>query len=153
MPKRPTKAEDIRKPRNYFNKYISKEILKDQKKQAKYYKMFASLDELLSEEMTSISKRTQTLLATNSDGMAFEQQLSELSMFGWIEQIENQRLHAAIQELSLDEKLLLTFRYQFCFSQKETAALLGTTQQAISKKERALKKLFRQILKKGCQKT
>lgn len=61
MPKRQTKAEDIRDPWHYFNRYISKEILQDQKKQAEYYKMFASLDELLSEETAGLSRRTQML--------------------------------------------------------------------------------------------
>lgn len=153
MPKRQTKAEDIRDPWHYFNRYISKEILQDQKKQAEYYKMFASLDELLSEETAGLSRRTQMLLATNLDGAGFERELSEMSPFAWIEQIGNPDLYTAIQRLPLDEKYLLTFRYQFCFSQRETAALLGVTQQSISQKERTLKKFFRKILKKGCQKT
>ena len=152
MPKRQTKAEDIRNPRNYFNRYIAKEVLQDQKKQTEYYKMFVSLEELLSEETPGISKRTQTLLATNLDGADFERQLSELSLFAWIEQIENPRLHTAILGLSLDEKLLLTFRYKYCLSQRETAVLLGAKQQTISKREQALKKYFQQILKNGCQK-
>lgn len=75
-----------------------------------------------------------------------------MSPFAWIEQIENPDLYTAIKGLSLDEKYLLTFRYQFCFSQRETAAIFGVSQTVIFRKEQALKKFFREILKKCYQK-
>lgn len=68
MSRRKTKSEDIRNPEHYFNRYIAKERLKDQERQAEYDNFFCSLDEKLSLGDGKIGGRSQMLVAVNENG-------------------------------------------------------------------------------------
>ena len=46
MSRRRTKAEEIRNPEHYFNRYVACERKKEQKEDAEYYNLHCSLDEL-----------------------------------------------------------------------------------------------------------
>lgn len=46
MSRRRTKAEEIRNPEHYFNRYIACERKKEQEEDAEYYNLHCSLDEL-----------------------------------------------------------------------------------------------------------
>lgn len=46
MSRRRTKAEEIRNPEHYFNRYIACERKKEQEENAEYYNLHCSLDEL-----------------------------------------------------------------------------------------------------------
>ena len=47
MSRRRTKAEEIRNPEHYFNRYVACERKKEQEEDAEYYNLHCSLDELL----------------------------------------------------------------------------------------------------------
>ena len=147
MSRRKTKAEEIRNPEHYFNKYIAKEILKDREKEDEYYKMFDSL-----EELTESGKRTShenlMLVAVNVDGRELEAALCESTLFGWIDYIENPTLHKAIRILPDEDKFFLTLRFKDCLTQKETAKVMQVVQSSVSRREKRLKKYFREIFEK-----
>ena len=46
MSRRRTKAEEIRNPEHYFNRYVACERKKEQEEDAEYYNLHCSLDEL-----------------------------------------------------------------------------------------------------------
>ena len=48
MSKRKTKAEDVKNPENYFNRYIALEIQKGKVKDKKYNELFCPLEIILS---------------------------------------------------------------------------------------------------------
>ena len=50
------------------------------------------------------------------------------------------------------QMIYLTDKYHFCLSQREIAHILKISQNAVSKKEKSLKKYFQKFLQKGCQK-
>lgn len=80
MSRRRTKAEDIKNPEHYFNRYIAMEIRHDQEAQNAYDNMFASLDELLSGGENGISKTASTLLEANSGERDLEEMLCSTSL-------------------------------------------------------------------------
>ena len=66
--------------------------------------------------------------------------------------IENPTLSAAVSCLSKKDKVFLTLRYKYVLSQTELSVILGVSQAAVSKKETALKKYFRNFFEKGYKK-
>ena len=152
MSRRRTEADALSCPENYFNRYMALETKKAREENKKYYDMFESLDRLLGDGSNRVSGRIRLLLATNHGGEEFEKYITETDTFAWIDSIENQTLFAAITSLGEKDKLLLTLRYNYCCSQAETAAVLGCSQCAVSKRERRLKKFFRDFFDKGFKK-
>lgn len=147
MPKRRTKPGDIRNPEHYFNCYIAREVLKDRERTAVYYEKNASLEELREGGNEGTKKGVSQNLATNTDGEELARCLSETSLFAWVDQIENPRLYQAVSNLPEQHIILLSLRYQLCYSQTETASTMGMTQQAVSKCEARLLKKFRDYFK------
>jgi len=148
MSRRKTKQEDIRNPEHYFNRYIAKERLKDREKQAEYDNFFCSLDEKLTLNDGKIGGRGQMLIAVNENDDDLEEQLAERSFFAWIDYIECTKLHYAICQMSVFEKKLLTLRFRYGLTQRETAEIMKITQVAVHRRERKLLNQLRTILTK-----
>ena len=151
MSRRKTKANEIRNPEHYFNKYIAMEIRKDREKEEEYYEMFDSLDGLTG-ATTEIKHDKLMLLAMNVDGSELDNALAESTLFGWIDCIENPTLHKAIRLLPKEDLWFLTMRYKYGLSQTELAQMLNVSQVAICKREGTLKKYFKKFFKKGYRK-
>lgn len=66
--------------------------------------------------------------------------LSELSRYGWVDEIDDPRLAARLKKLPPDDLELLTLLVFDGYSQNEIAAVRYVTQQAISKKINRIKK-------------
>lgn len=152
MSKRRTKVDDIRNPEKYFQKYMAYERRKDNEEDQKYYDLLRSLSEFFVGGDGSTKSENRLLLADNLNGEEFEKHIVESSVFGWIEMIENEELHAAITQLSKEEIIFLTLRFKFGLSQLEIAGLMEITQQAASKRERNILKKIKKLMKYGCEK-
>lgn len=150
MSKRRTKVEEIRNPKKYFKSFIAYEARKDKEKDQEFYNLIRSLSELFTGGDGSTKSENRLLLADNLNGEEFEKYISEASVFGWIEMIENETLLAAIMQLSEKEKLFLTLRYQYGLSQPEVAQITGVTQQATSKFEIKILGKIKKSFKYGC---
>ena len=73
-----------------------------------------------------------------------DKQLFEKSLLGWIELIENEKLHMAVNNLSLDEKILLNYVFYEEKTQREISEIYNIAQQSIAKKvARLINKLKR----------
>lgn len=144
MPRRKTKPEEIRNPEHYFNRYIAKEIVKDQEKQAEYDDFFCSLEEKLELDVG----RSQRLIAANENNRDLEDQLADSSFLTWIDYIENPKLYRAVCQMTEKEKRILTFRFRYSFTQRETAEAMDMTQVAVHRCEKQILKRLRAILSK-----
>lgn len=152
MSRRRTKKEEIRNPEHYFNRYISLEKRRDEEAEDEYYEKYPSLDEM-QDNLELSNGRAQLLTAINIDGNDFDRELSEKSALSWIDNIENPWLLKAVKQLPIRDQYLITYRYKFCHTQKETAALLSVSQAAISYKERTIKKFLKKNLKNPYKKS
>ena len=148
MSKRRTKAEEIKHPENYFNRYITLEIRKDKEKKQKYYASICSLEKKLKGEDLGVNSKNQLLLAVNKDNEDFEKYIVDSDNFGWIEMIENEVLYAAVAQLSERDKTILTLRYQYCLSQVEVAKLMGITQSTESWRESQIIKKIKKYIER-----
>ena len=148
MSKRRTKVEEIRNPEKYFQSFIVYETRKDKEKDQEFYDLVRSLGELFAGGDGSTKCENRLLLADNLNGEEFEKYISESSVFGWIEMIENEALFAAISKLSQREKIILTLRYQYCLSQFEIAQAIGVSQSTLSWREAQIKKEIKKFLER-----
>lgn len=152
MSRRKTKPEEIRKPENYFAKYIAMENRKEAVETAVYYQKNVSLEQMLTGGDEGVGKVIRSCFAFNKDHSEFEIALSELHFFGWIDMVENSDLHSCLKTLSNKQLTLLTLRFHVCKSQAETARILSVTQQAVSKLEKNTIKEIKRFLQEGCKK-
>lgn len=143
MSRRKLNPEEIRNPEHYFNRYIAKEVLKDQEKQAKYDDFFCSLEEKLEPDRDG-----QKLIAVNEYNHEMENQLAASSLLAWIDYIECPKLYHAICQMTEMEKRLLTFRFKYGLTQRETAKIMDLSQVAVHRCEKKLLKRLHTILSK-----
>ena len=116
MSKRRTKFDEIKNPENYYD-------------------LVRLLREMFVGEDGSAKTVNRLLLADNLNDEEFEKYISESSMFGWIEMIENKALYEVVSQLSEIDKIILTLRYQFCLPQSEIAKAIGISQGATCRRE------------------
>lgn len=146
MSRRKTKPEEIRKPENYFAKYIAMENRKELVETAAYYQKNVSLEQMLTGGDEGVGKIIRSRFAFNKDHSEFEIALSELHFFGWIDLIENSKLHSCLKTLSKKQLILLTLRFHVCKSQEETAQIMGISQHTVSVNERRILEKLKNIL-------
>ena len=150
MARRRTKAEEIKNPENYFNKYVAKEIQKDLEKKKEYDAHHTSLEEKLEGGEYGPSRKMQMLFAINLDDEVIEQQIADRSMVGWFEIFENSVLYDAVMSLTDQQKEILTWRFERGLSQRETAKIMNLTQQSINIYEKRILKKIKKFLEGVC---
>lgn len=150
MSKRRTKAEDIKNPEHYFNRYIAMEIRHDQEVQKAYNNRFDSLDELLTGGENGLSKTASKLLEANSGERDLEEMLCNTSLLAWIDYIDNPRLYEGVRSLTKNQQIFITLRFRFCYTQKEIADYFQVKQQSILNQEKRIIKKLKIFLKEGC---
>ena len=143
MSKRRTQAHEICNAEHYFNRYVAMEVQKDKTRQKAYDDFFCSLDEKMSEHVLPI----QQAMACNQDGTDLEAQLAAQGILSWIDYIESPALFHVVNQLTEQQQLLLTYRFRFCLSQRETANLLGCTQTSVLRCERRLIRKLKKSMK------
>ena len=153
MPRPKTRPEDIRNPENYFSRYVAKEVQHELATNSQYYDYNISLDDMLAGNGALISDKNLSLLAVNTTDEFFEQHISDSSLLGWIEMIENPTLVSAIHSLPLEDQILLTYRFQYCLTQAQTAAFLHISQAKVSYQERRIKKFVQEFFRKVAKKS
>mgnify|MGYP001635898206 CR=1 FL=1 len=152
MSRRRTKPEEIRNPEHYFNRYIAKEVQHDEAETTAYQSIHKSFEAILLGEDPEISRRKLLRLTANED----EYQLRRheyRSVSDWLGDIENQDLYRALSKLNDCQQLILLYRYDYLLSQKDVAAMLHISQQAVSKQERSAINFLKKFLSEGCEKT
>lgn len=141
-----TKAEEIRNPEHYFNRYIARERKKEQE-DTEYYNLHESLDSMVERASAGYDHSSYRLFSVNLENEEIEDALAKRNLFGWIDQIENPQLHKAVSNLSTEKKTLLTLRYQYQKTQQEVSRIMHIGQQAVSKSERGILKEIKKFFK------
>ena len=147
MSRRRTKAEEIRNPEHYFNRYIACERKREQAEDSKYYDLNESLESLIDRASTGYDRGSHRFFSVNLENEEIEDALSKRSILGWIDQIENPLLHKAVSGLPMEKKILLTLRYQYQKTQQEVAEIMHVQQQTVSKGERSVLKEIKKFFK------
>jgi RNA polymerase sigma factor (sigma-70 family) len=76
-----------------------------------------------------------------------DNEVAKLTMYGWIDFIENDQLFAAIEDLSAAEKELLSYYFSKMLTQKEIARRMHKDRSAVTRKlNNILKKLKKELL-------
>ncbi len=89
----------------YFYKVIKNMDLKDSIKQSEIDKHETSLDEIL--------------YSNFSDNTDVDKQLSEKTLLGWIELIENPDLYKALKGLTIEDQIFISYIVKECKTQQE----------------------------------
>lgn len=147
MARRRTRPEHIKNKERYFSRYIAKEVLNDRKAQREYNQHFCSLEERLEKANAGIEREILIKLAVNMHDEEIEKNISDSSLLGWIDFVEDQTLCGLLQQLSYKHQVLLSLRYQLGLSQQETAVVLNLSQSSVSRQEKSLLKFFREKYK------
>jgi len=126
MPRPRTKAEDIKNPEHYFNKYIAMEVKHDQASQTEIEANEYSLEEKIE------SKAFEYSIAVNKNGELFDDVLFQESAIGWIEQIKNNKLRTVLSHLTSHQQEIVFLLFVKELLPKEIAEKLGITQAAVS---------------------
>ncbi len=148
MPRRKTKPEEIRNPAGYFAKYIAMENKRNEIDTTEYYKINMSLESLIIGGEEGVGKAIRRCFVSNEDNSDFEKALAEESFLGWIDLIDNPRLHKCVVNLQQNQLILLTLRFQYCKSQSETAEIMGISQHTVSTNERRILNKIKKFLKR-----
>ena len=88
----------IKNPEHYFKRYIALENLHDQVENSKFYKQFISLEALMDSE-TGLSHKNQLYISVNSEDILFERYACDKSLLGWLDYINDIKLHSALMKL------------------------------------------------------
>ena len=108
----------------YFNKVTKNMDCKEKIKQSKI-------------EKNEISIEDRPICNDFIDNFDLDKELSDRNLLGWIDMIEDQKLHAAVKSLSLDEQLLLSYIFEKEKTQCELAEMYKVSQPAINLKLKA----------------
>lgn len=114
----------------YFYKVIKNMDLKDSKKQIKVKEFEISLDEVIYDKFS-----------VNTD---LDKQLSEKTLLGWIELIENPNLYKALKGLTIEDQIFISYIIKERRTQNELSLIYKVNQANICHK---FNKILR-ILKK-----
>lgn len=120
--------DNIKNKIAYFHKVIKNMDLKDSIKKSKIQKHEISIEEVMYDESSNMSD--------------VDKQLLQINLLGWIELIENEKLHKAIKSLKIEDQIFVSYIVKTCKTQQELAKTYDVTQQYVSKRfNRILKKL------------
>ena len=69
-----------------------------------------------------------------SENIDIEKQAFEENLLGWIELIENEKLHKAIKDLSIEDQIFISYIVRECKTQQELASKYGINQSSVRNK-------------------
>ena len=69
-----------------------------------------------------------------SENIDIEKQAFEENLLGWIELIENEKLHKAIKNLSIEDQIFISYIVRECKTQQELASKYGINQSSVRNK-------------------
>lgn len=123
---------DIKSEMAYFYTVIKNMDKKDTLKQSKVKEHEVSIEDVLYDK--------------ESENIDIDKQVFEENLLGWIELIENEKLHKAIKNLSIEDQIFISYIVKECKTQRELESTYKIAHQNISKKFRKLVKKLRQSL-------
>lgn len=111
---------DIKSEMAYFYTVIKNMDKKDALKQSKVKEHEVSIEDVIYDK--------------ESENIDIEKQAFEENLLGWIELIENEKLHKAIKNLSIEDQIFISYIVRECKTQQELASKYGINQSSVRNK-------------------
>ena len=124
---------DIKSEMAYFYTAIKNMDKKDSIKNSKIQEHEVSIEDVLYDK--------------ESENADIEKQVFEENLLGWIELIENEKLHKAIKNLSIEDQIFISYIVKECKTQRELEDKYKIAHQNISKRFSKIIEKLRKILK------
>ena len=124
---------NIKSEMAYFYTVIKNMDKKDSIKSSKIQEHEVSIEDVLYDK--------------ESENADIEKQVFEENLLGWIELIENEKLHKAIKNLSIEYQIFISYIVKECKTQRELAEVYKMAQQNVSKKFSKIIEKLRKILR------
>ena len=124
---------NIKSEMAYFYTVIKNMDKKDSIKSSKIQEHEVSIEDVLYDK--------------ESENADIEKQVFEENLLGWIELIENEKLHKAIKNLSIEDQIFISYIVKECKTQRELAEVYKMAQQNVSKKFSKIIEKLRKILR------
>ena len=124
---------NIKSEMAYFYTVIKNMDKRDVLKQSKVKEHEVSIEDVLYDK--------------ESENIDIENQAFEKNLLGWIELIENEKLHKAIKNLSIEDQIFISYIVKECKTQRELAEVYKMAQQNVSKKFNKIIEKLRKILR------
>ena len=124
---------DIKSEMAYFYTVIKNMDKKDALKQSKVKEHEVSIEDVIYDK--------------ESENIDIDRQVFEENLLGWIELIENEKLHKAIKNLSIEDQIFISYIVKECKTQRELAEVYKMAQQNVSKKFSKIIEKLRKILR------
>ena len=125
---------DIKSEMAYFYTVIKNMDKKDALKQSKVKEHEVSIEDVLYDK--------------ESENADIEKQVFEENLLGWIELIENEKLHKAIKNLSIEDQIFISYIVKECKTQRELAEIYNLNHRTIGRKFEKILKLIRKFYAK-----
>ena len=117
----------------YFNKVTQNMDCKEKIKQSEIEKNEISIEE-------------QSICNDFIDNFDLDKELANRNLLGWIDMIENQKLHDAVKSLSLDEQVLLSYIFEKEKTQRELEKIYNLDQSAICRRYNKIIKSIKEFV-------
>ena len=111
---------DIKSEMAYFYTVIKNMDKKDSIKNSKIQEHEVSIEDVVYDK--------------ESENIDIEKQAFEENLLGWIELIENEKLHKAIKNLSIEDQIFISYIVRECKTQQELASKYGINQSSVRNK-------------------
>ena len=124
---------NIKSEMAYFYTVIKNMDKKDALKQSKVKEHEVSIEDVIYDK--------------ESENIDIDRQAFKENLLGWIELIENEKLHKAIKNLSIEDQIFISYIVKECKTQRELAEVYKMAQQNVSKKFSKIIEKLRKILR------
>ena len=124
---------DIKSEMAYFYTVIKNMDKKDSIKNSKIQEHEISIEDVIYDK--------------ESENIDIENQAFEKNLLGWIELIENENLHSAIRNLSIEDQIFISYIVKECKTQRELEDKYKIAHQNISKRFSKIIEKLRKILR------
>lgn len=124
---------DIKREMAYFYTVIKNMDKKDSIKNSKIQEHEVSIEDVLYDK--------------ESENTDIEKQAFKENLLGWIELIENEKLHKAIKNLSIEDQIFISYIVKECKTQRELEDKYKIAHQNISKRFSKIIEKLRKILR------
>ena len=126
---------DIKSEMAYFYTAIKNMDKKDSIKNSKIQEHEISIEDVIYDK--------------ESENIDIENQAFEKNLLGWIELIENKKLHKAIKNLSIEDQIFISYIFKECKTQEELSKKYKVTQSAICQRFFKLIKILKKEFSKN----
>ena len=119
---------------------------------AYFYKVIKNMDSDDNTKRTKINKHETSIEEVPCNKISYECEMDKLlfknSLLGWIELIENERLHKAVKSLSIEDQIFISYIVKECKTQRELAQIYKVDHKTVGRKIVKILNIIRKFLLK-----